>query len=459
MPENKYDLIVCGAGCAGTAAAVSAARNGVQRVLLIERYGFAGGMATAGLVNPWTGHIFHNPANGAFGSLIRGCFEEFALSLYRLGGYGSVLTQSAFDDDLLKYVYDQVLEEAGVTVLYHAPVTGVVKEGDRIIGVNVQGKQGQEQFFARHVIDATGDGEIAFFAGCPYTVGRKQDGKVQALTTNFRIGGVDKEEFAEFNGHRQARALVEPFFQDAREKGRLNYPFREFVHFYDFPRPGVLHFNMTRINDSSPLSLNDLSYAEKEGRRQAVILYSWLKREVPYFKNSFIEKFPCQVGIRESRHILGNYTVNREDIVNAVKFSDGIVRSRYFIDIHNPSGSGFQHEIPGKKGLVSPAYEPPKDDWYEVPYRAIVPNNCANLLVACRALSAEHEASAAIRVMATMTGIGEAAGTAVSIAEKKHIEVSEVDGCTVRSKLKYLDEPPAYGEPWCFDIQHNQFSV
>jgi hypothetical protein len=453
-----FDTIICGAGVAGVPAAVAAARNGA-RVLLIERYGFSGGMATAGLVNPWAGHIFHNPESGAFGSLIRGCFEEFALRLYRLGGYGSSLTQSAFDDELLKYVYDQVLKESGVTVRYHTFVIGSVMEGTRITAVVTQSKQGQELFRARHFIDATGDGDLAAAAGCSFSIGRESDGKTQALTTKFRIGGVDKKAFQGLPGHRAARSLVEPYFQDAKKTGRLDFPFRDFIHFYDFPRPGVLHFNMTRITDADPLQTADLSRAEIEGRRQAFLLTSWLKKEVPFFSQCYIEKLPCQVGIRESRHIRGRYTMTAEDIVSARKFSDGIVRSRYFIDIHNPIGSGFLHEVPGTRGLVASSFQPPKNDWYEVSYRAMVPDSIENLLVACRALSATHEAAAAIRVMATMTGLGEAAGIAAAIALRENKQLCEVDGRSVRSILPYLNEPPVYSEPWCYDIQNDAFAV
>lgn len=185
-----------------------------------------------------------------------------------------------------------------------------------------------------------------------------------------------------------------------------------------------------------------------EGRRQAYVLSDWLRRDVPYFRESYLEKVACQVGVRETRHIKGLYTMTHEDITEARKFEDAIVRSCYFIDIHSPTGSGFDHEVKGGKGAVKKNYNVPEGDYYEVPYRSIVPEGLDNLLVPCRALSADHEASAAIRVMATMTGIGEAAGHAAGFAACENISVTQVDTVRLREKLDYLDQKLEYGWPW-----------
>ena len=274
---KHFDVIVCGGGPSGVAAALAASRRGA-RTLLIERYGFCGGMSTAALVNPWSGHEFTDPKTGKNGSLIGGIFKEIVLALDRRGGFGSALSPAAFDDELLKHIYDVALLEAGVTLRYHSYVRTVQRKGAHITDVEVFSKSGAEVFSGRNFIDCSGDGDLAALAGVPFSVGRDSDGLTQAMTVNFRMANVDKREMIATGNLRAARALVEPYFQKALAAGDLHYPYRNFIHFYDYPRPGVLHFNMTRINSVSGLFVADLSTAEMEGRRQAFIMGEWLTR-------------------------------------------------------------------------------------------------------------------------------------------------------------------------------------
>lgn len=449
----RYNVIVCGGGPSGAAAAIAAGRAGA-RVLLVERYGFCGGMATSALVNPWAGHEYPHPETGATGSLIGGIFKEIVRRLHEAGGYGSELTDSAFDEERLKYVYDCMLHEAGVDTLHHTMVTDAQCEDERIVSIRTASKDGAGVIGGDLFVDATGDADLASLAGCEWSLGRPADQLTQAMTVSFRMGNVDKrlmlEHLRERNetGHKKARLLVEPYFQQAIREGRLNYPYRNWIHFYDYPHPGVLHFNMTRINKVNGLAAKDLSFSEKEGRRQAYVLADWLRSEVPYFSAAYLEKVACQVGVRETRHIKGLYTMTERDITEARKFDDAVVRSRYFIDIHSPTGSGFDHEATEGYGAVAARYNVPEGDYYEVPYRSIVPERIANLIVPCRALSANHEASAAIRVMATMTGIGEAAGIAASHAAERGLAAREVDPQWLRSKLDYLSEGPDFDSLW-----------
>ncbi len=450
-PAQNYDVIVSGGGPAGVAAALAAARRGA-RTLLVERYGFCGGMATAALVNPWAGHAWHDHVDeqsGRRASLIGGVFKEVASRLREGGGFGSVLSDSAFDEELLKRVYDALLLEAGVTVRYHTYVTAVQMADRRLAAITVTSKGGFETFAAGNFVDASGDADLAAMAGCGFTVGRPEDGLTQAMTVSFRMANVDKSAMIATGSLRQARALVEPYFQQALAAGELHYPYRNFIHFYDYPRPGVLHFNMTRINHVSGLSAEDLSAAEMEGRRQAYVMGDWLRRAVPWFAEAYVEKIACQVGVRETRHIHGRYTMTQEDIVQARKFPDGITRSRYFIDIHNPAGAKDVHQQEGAKGQVKAEFGPPQGDYYEVPFRSLAPVDCPNLLVACRALSATHEAAAAVRVMATMHGIGEAAGIAAAEAARKVCDVADISGEWVRTQIPYMSEGPDFGQPWC----------
>jgi hypothetical protein len=307
--QNRFDVIVCGGGPSGIAAAIAAARRGA-RTLLVERYGFCGGMATAALVNPWAGHEFTDPATRRKGSLIGGIFKEVCTLLHARGGFGSALSASAFDEELLKHVYDQMLLTAGVTVRYHTYLLAAEKREARITGLEMFSKGGREKVWGDVLIDCSGDADVAALAGVPFTVGRPDDGLTQAMTVSFRMGNVDKKEMIAKGVLRDARALVEPYFQRALASGELHYPYRNFVHFYDYPRPGVLHFNMTRINRVNGLSAADLTTAEIEGRRQAYLIGEWLMQNVPWFRHAYVEKVACQVGVRETRHIHGLYTTS-----------------------------------------------------------------------------------------------------------------------------------------------------
>lgn len=454
LSDQFYDVVVCGGGPSGVAAALAAARRG-RRVLLIERYGFCGGMATAALVNPFSGHAYHDQLapEGRRASLIGGIFKEVALELAKGGGFGSVLMDAAFDEELLKRIYDALLIEAGVTVRYHTQLAGVRMEGSRIHAVDTVSKGGRAGFCAHAFVDCSGDGDLAAAAGCPFSVGRAEDGLTQAMTVSFRMANVDKSAMFAAGGMRPARALVEPYFQRALASGELHYPYRNFIHFYDYPRPGVLHFNMTRINRVNGLSTEDLTRAEIEGRRQAYVMGDWLVKTVPWFRHAFVDKIACQVGVRETRHIHGRYNMTMQDIVQARKFPDGITRSRYFIDIHNPTGAQDPHQKSGAKGEVAAGYGPPPGDYYEVPFRSLVNDVCPNLIVACRALSASHEAAAAVRVMATMHGVGEAAGIAAAEAANRGCDVADIPGAWVRSQIDYINQPPDAGEPWNLAVE------
>lgn len=447
MNSKHYDIIVCGAGPSGVASALAASRAGAK-VLLLEKNGFCGGMSTAGLVNPWSGHEFYDFQNQKNGSLIGGIFKEIIANLQKHNGYGSILTANAFDEEILKCVYDYMLANSGVKTQFHSYINSIQMKGNHIDGINVFSKGGRDTFTANNFIDCTADADLAALAGVEFVVGRPIDGLTQAMTVNFRMGNVDKSEMIARGSLQKARAMVEPYFQEALASEQLHYPYRNFIHFYDYPRPGVLHFNMTRINMVNGLSASDLTKAEIEGRRQVYILSEWLIKNVPWFKDSFVEKIACQVGVRETRHIKGEYTINEADITSGRKFVDGITRSRYFIDIHNPKGAIDIQQKVGGKGTVKAEFAPPSNDYYEIPYRCIITAKCPNLLVPCRALSATHEASAAIRVMATMVGLGEAAGIAAGQATIKQLYVNEIDGKWVRSQIKYMSEGVDFDNLW-----------
>ncbi len=443
----KRDLVVVGAGPAGTAAALAAARGGC-RVLLAEKHGFAGGMATAGMVNPFLGNYYRNPETGRSGEIIGGVFAEIcgrlrergALLRFNYDGPESVFSD-AFDDAWLRVVYDEMLAGAGVEVLYGAALFGAEVTGGRVEAVKVLTKGGVETFAADGFIDSTGDADLAAACGAPCDVGREADGLCQPCSTMFRMGGVGKELLLA-DGLRAARGRVNARFNEAKKSGRLEFPTREGLGIYEFPRPGVLHFNATRVPGEPALTGAELSRAEVEGRRQVALLADWLRAEVPGFERSFLESVASQVGVRETRRVRGRYRMTRADVLKGARFGDGIARSAYFIDIHDPAGPGGLHAAPGAEGGLRPDFKPER--YYEIPFGCLLPEGLQNLLVACRAISTDHHAHAATRVMATMTAVGEAAGRAAAMAKKKNVQVSEVDGAEVRRALRYLDEPPGF---------------
>jgi FAD-dependent oxidoreductase family protein len=450
----EYDTIVIGAGPAGVPAALAAARGGC-RTLLIEQHGFAGGMATAGLVNPFLGNFYRDPETGRECDLSGGVFAELlgrlrsrgAAERYTFGPGTSFY--DAFDEAVLRIVYDEMLAEAGVDVLYHARLVSADVTDGHVDAIRIATKEGLLTFAGSHFIDSTGDADLAAAVGVPFDVGRDEDGLCQPCSTMFNVGGIDTAALLA-GGIREGRRKVNKRFITARDapsagsglRGRLDFPFRQSVMFYEYPRPGVLHFNATRMQGPPALTGEELTRLEIEGRRQTDTLMKWLVAEVPEFKNAFLESLAAQVGVRETRRIHGRYRMTSEDITEGARFDDGIARSAYFMDIHAPTG-GLDAHADG--GAVSRASFKPKR-YYEIPFRCLQPEGADNLLVACRAISTTFEAHGATRVMATMHAVGEAAGHAAVLAKQEAMVLADVDGARVRQDVAYLDEPPGFQE-------------
>ncbi|PCJ59962.1 MAG: FAD-dependent oxidoreductase [Planctomycetota bacterium] len=442
----KYDTVIIGAGPAGVAAAIKSGRLG-NNTLLIEKYGFAGGMATAGLVNPFAGNCYVNQETGQAGDLVEGVFKDVLDGLRKENAVirckfaaDHEAYYDAFDETQLRILYDNLLKEANVNVLFHSRLLDAKVADNYIDSIRVITKNSIETIESHSFIDSTGDADLADKCNVEFSFGRTEDQLCQPMTLMFRMGGIDKDQLMN-EGLRQARKRVTEYFVNAQEEGRLDYDFKPWVQFYDYPRKNSLHFNMTRIPLKSGLSSKDLSEAEQEGRRQAKYFSDWVCKEVPWFKNAYIETMGVQIGVRETRRIIGKYEISKEDIIEGARFEDGIARSGYFIDIHPPSGKS--NETQNGIGKIKESLVPKQ--FYEIPYRCLQPKNGPqNLLVACRALSSSFEAHAAIRVMATMHMVGEAAGIATAIAKESNQNVSTVPGEIVRKEIGYMDEPLAF---------------
>ncbi len=404
---GKYDIVVIGGGPGGFAASIAAARNGAK-TLLVERYGFLGGMATAGLVNPFM--TFY--AGGK--QIIAGILQELIERLKELNGYNE--KNRSFDPELMKYVMEKMALEFGVKLLYHTFFLDSTVGDDFIENIFLFGKSGLLSVRSKIYIDGTGDCDLANSSGVPCEKGRIEDGLMQPMTLNFDVANVDISKLPRID-------VINKAYVEAKKKGIINCPRENVLMFYT-TIPDIIHFNTTRIINVDGTSVFDLTRAEMEGRRQMFEIFSWLKETFPAFKDSYIIRSGPQIGVRETRRIVGKYVMTGDDILKARKFRDGICRGSYPIDIHNPKGEGT---------IIK---SPPKGDYYEIPYRSLIPLKIKNLLIASRCISATHEAHSAIRIMPIVMGIGQAAGTAAALCIKKNLIPEQLDPDLLRETLR-----------------------
>jgi hypothetical protein len=436
----KFDVLVVGGGNAGCAAAIAAARRGA-RTLLVERYGFLGGTATAAMVGPWM--TFHSGND----RIVGGIAQEMVERLMRKGASPGhvrdssdyVATITPFDPEVHKALLFEMMGEAGVTLLLHAYFLSAHVADSTVIGASFATIAGTRRRDATVVIDSTADALVAESAGVPTQQGDER-GRVQPATLIFRLSHVDFGKLAEYvRAHPdEIRSSLPPdartpenltavaglhsLWQQARDEGLVDVP-RELVSFFISPYPDEVTVNMTRVVNVDPLDPDDLTRAEVESRLQAMQLFEFFRRRVPGFEGARIAGTGTQIGIRESRRIVGRYTLTRDDVLSGRKFDDAVARSAYPIDLHNPRGSGTTtHRLaPGES--------------YEIPFRCLVPVNCEQLLVAGRCISTTHEALASTRLTPTVMTLGQAAGTAAAIASARNIRVGEVDPRELRAQL------------------------
>ena len=406
--QDRYDVVVVGGGPGGICAAVGAAKEGAS-ALLVERYGFLGGMATAGLVNPFMGYSVEGRR------LTSAVFDELLERLERRGALAA--GGHVFDDESMKFVLDEMMREHGVDLLLHSTFTNVEMEGRSIQAVQTMGKSGRIDLQGTIYVDSTGDGDLAALAGAPIEMGRSQDGLCQPMTLCFRIGGVSGEPKVS-----DLRKELTDIYLAAKASGEIDMP-REDILIFATMVPHIFHFNTTRVVQRDATDTLDMTAAELEGRRQTAELLDLFRKYSPRFKDAYLVKMAAQIGVRESRRVMGEYVITVDDVLEAVKFDDGIARSRYPVDIHSPTGEGtvIQHLPPG--------------EFYEVPYRCLVPKNVDNLLIGARCISSTHEAHSSLRVMPVVAGIGEAAGIAAAWAVQQGIPPRQVDGAKLKAAV------------------------
>lgn len=399
---KKYDLIVIGGGFAGVASAISASREGAH-VLLVEKGNCLGGAATNSLVNPFMPN--RTEINGEKTELSQGVFKEI---LQRLETLGALIWGESFLEEELKYILNEMLEENGVDLLYHAYVSKAIRIDDKIKSIIVATRAGEIELFADYFIDATGDAQLAFLSGCPTRLGREADGLCQPMTLCFRVGNVDTDKFY------KSREKFQEKYALLHSEGKLINP-RENILVFSTPVKNVLHFNTTRVVKKNPTDPIELTEAEILARKQVFEIYEFLKENADGMENSFIMSTGGEIGVRESRKIIGDYVLTAQDCKDCIRFDDAVCACNYEIDIHNPEGAGTSH------------YFFNKGEYYTIPYRSLIPKGIENMLVAGRCISSDHEAQASYRIMPTVCTIGEAAGTAIAQAIKTKLTIREID--------------------------------
>jgi len=402
---GEYEVAVLGGGPAGIAAAVAAARAG-RRTLLIERYGFLGGMGTAAGVTNFCG--LHANVHGKMHRVVQGIASDLLARIDRLGGLnaphlilGKILAQ-AYDSAAYKIAADDLLASHKVELLFHALGAGVVMDDDkRIQAVMVETKAGRQAVVADIFIDCSGDGDLAAWAGAPFEVG-DNEGRMLYPSMMFRLNGIDPEKAGD------AWRTIPALMEQAEAKGTHKFPRKGAI--VRPQRSGIewrVNFTQLKRQDGSAingLEPDDLTRGEIDGRRQAMQAFEFL-RTVPGFEKSYIVDLPPQLGIRETRRVVGGYMLSGEDVLGCASFDDSIGVNGWPMEVHVAGDVIFKFPpIPQSRGFN------------ELPYRMLLPQGIDNLLVAGRCASMTHDGQSAARVSGACFAMGEAAGSAAALA-------------------------------------------
>lgn len=415
-----YDVVIAGAGPAGIAAALEAARSGAKTAL-IERYGCVGGNLTLGYVGPLLGNV----CAGTIG-------EEIEATICTATGLCP-------DFEKAKIALTGLLADAGVDVYLQTLVTGASKNGSHIEAIETHGKFGTQTFTADTFIDATGDGDLSVLCGCPWEMGRDGDGLVQPVTLMFVIDGVDpaqkllcchEEHYTDLGDGREYLDLCHKACQDGTLPENVNI-----VRLYQTGSATERMVNATQENYIDPLDPMAVFRAECALRQQIGKIVAFLQNNIPGFEHITIKGSAATLGVRESRRIMGRYTLTKEDLMAGRTFPDAVVHKAFFcLDIHNPAGPGqSEHD---ERCPTSPIP-------YDIPFSAMCPLGCDNLITSGRCISGTHVAHSSYRVMRICMAMGQAAGAGAALMHQTHTNTETIDPQRIRQHL--IDRGVALG--------------
>jgi hypothetical protein len=411
-----FDVIVVGAGSAGSSAAISAARRGA-RTLLIDRLPFLGGTSTAVLD---TFYAFYTPGErprrvvGGIGWEVTERLSALGVAFERPNTYGAG-TGVTYDPEALKVVWERLAEDAGIEVLLHTWATGVQMRDGRIHAVRLWNKGGESVVEAAAVVDASGDADLCAMGGVPYDDARSTP-NLQSLSTIFRLANVDMDRAAKL-----PKTELWALMRTAAETGNYRLPRLE-GSWHRTPYAGVVTVHMTRIPNVDATDPGQLTHAEIEGRRQVQEYHRFLRDQVPGFEKSVVVATSPAIGVRESRRVIGDYRLTRDDVLEAHRFDDEIALCGAPIEDHL-AGTGTTWTYVPQGGV------------YGIPFRCLLPRGIEGMLVAGRCFSATHEAHASARSMATCMAMGQAAGTAAALAVASDVTPRTIDARVLRTRL------------------------
>lgn len=457
LPVRRTKVLVVGAGAAGIATAIAAARDGAD-TLLVESQGFLGGISAT---LPWLG--FHDRE---YRQVVKGLAHEFVSRLQAAGAAseytldikcGSLVS---IDGHRWKILALHLAHEAGVRLMLHTQVVDTLREGDRITGVVVEHKSGRQEVRADVVVDASGDGDVAARGGVAWEKGRTGDGLVQAPTLVFRLGGLDRVRFVEackdpnlryrewiaddpvlWEKNRRRldgmQAIVLGGFagliERARRDGGASFPQTRVVGVKTH-RPEELTVVMTRVLGLDPTDVDSLSSAYAKLYAQVEELVAFFRGYVPGAEAAYLLEIAPMVGVRESRRVVGDYVLTKEDVIAGCRPHDTVALGAYHIDIHRPAGTWVEsHNV----------------RTYGIPLRSLIARDVEGLMMCGKCLSATHEAVASTRVIPICMAQGQAVGTVAAMAVARGIAVREVDVGALQERLTNLDAElgATLGEP------------
>ena len=405
----ETEVLVLGGGPAGIGAALGAARAGAK-VMIVEKANCLGGMATAGMMSDWS--------YGTDSPLVKEIMNR-VINSPSMPPAPNPVALYCIHHECLNNTLFAMAEENGIDLLLHTHIVDVIMENEnKICGVIVENKSGRSAIMGKVLIDATGDGDVAAKAGAEYILGREEDHLCQPVTLMFRIGGVDYEK-AIFPPGFESYVQVPDGEIQALGKEHLPHPAGH-VLLYRTRIPGEVCVNMTNVIRIDGTDAKQLTEAEKICRKQIDQIIVFLRRYAPGYQNCYLVAAAQNVGVRETRHFKGLYTITADDIVHATVFPDWIATKNHFnFDIHNIDGAGLDKNGAQKHFRSQGAYT--------IPYRSCVPEKLDGLLLAGRNISGTHKAHSNYRVMPICMNMGHGVGTAAAWAVAHQVAPRDVD--------------------------------